>query len=116
MINLKTKKIKSIKAVVIITAILAVLALIANFLLYADAFKDDQKIYTDQTEYEAKVGESFNLNTKAKTDITYKEIMKIIIEHATEEGCHQIFCDGGVNMCPSDIFGPEKIDKQKKEG
>ena len=72
MINLKTKKIKSIKAVVIITAILAVLALIANFLLYADAFKDDQKIYTDQTEYEAKVGESFNLNTKAKTDITYK--------------------------------------------
>lgn len=50
-----------------------------------------------------------------KMDITYKEIMKIIIEHATEAGCHKIFCDGGVNMCPSDVFGPEKIDKQKED-
>lgn len=48
-------------------------------------------------------------------DITYKEIMEIIIKHATEEGCHQIFCNGGINMCPSDIFEPEKIDKQKEE-
>lgn len=50
-----------------------------------------------------------------KTDITYKEIMKIIVQNATEEGCHQIFCDGGVNMCPSDVFGSEKIDKKKEE-
>ena len=50
-----------------------------------------------------------------KMDITYKEIMKIVIEHATEEGCHQMFCNGGVNMCPSDVFESEKIDKQKEE-
>lgn len=50
-----------------------------------------------------------------KTNITYKEIMKIIVEHATEEGCHNIFCEGGINMCPSDVFGSEKIDKQKEE-
>lgn len=49
-----------------------------------------------------------------ESNITYKEIMKIIIEHATEEGCHEIFCYGGINMCPSDVFGP-KIDKQKEE-
>ena len=46
---------------------------------------------------------------------TYKEIMKIVIEHATEAGCHQIFCDGGVDMCPSDVFGSDKIDKKKEE-
>lgn len=50
-----------------------------------------------------------------KTNITYKEIMKIVIENATEEGCHQIFCDGGINMCPTDIFGPNKINKQEEE-
>ena len=50
-----------------------------------------------------------------ETNITYKEIMKIVIENATEEGCHQIFCYGGINMCPSDIFGSEKIDKRKEE-
>ena len=55
----------------------------------------------------------FTENTK--TDITYKEIMKIVIEHATEAGCHQIFCDGGVDMCPSDVFGSDKIDKKKEE-
>lgn len=49
-----------------------------------------------------------------EVNITYKEIMKIIIENATEEGCHQIFTYGGINMCPSDIFG-EIIDKQKEE-
>lgn len=48
-------------------------------------------------------------------NITYKEIMKIVIEHATEEGCHQIFCYGGIDMCPSDIFGTEKIDKKKEQ-
>ena len=48
-------------------------------------------------------------------NITYKEIMKIVIEHATEEGCHQIFSYGGIDMCPSDIFGTEKIDKQKEQ-
>ena len=47
-------------------------------------------------------------------DISYKEIMTIIIQHATEEGCHQIFCDGGVNMCPSEVFG-EKIDKKQED-
>lgn len=52
---------------------------------------------------------------KPKVDITYKEIMKIIIENATEEGCHQIFCYGGIDMCPSDIFGTEKIDKHKEQ-
>lgn len=55
------------------------------------------------------------IEEQPKIDITYKEIMKIIIEHATEEGCHEIFCYGGINMCPSDVFGPEKIDKQKEE-
>lgn len=50
-----------------------------------------------------------------RTNITYKEIMKIVIEHATEAGCHQIFCDGGVDMCPSDVFGSDKIDKKKEE-
>ena len=29
---------------------------------------------------------------KLETNITYKEIMKIVIENATEEGCHQILC------------------------
>ena len=38
-----------------------------------------------------------------EVNITYKEIMKIVIENATEEGCHQIFSYGGINMCPSDI-------------
>ncbi len=46
--------------------------------------------------------------------LTYKEIMTIIIQHATEDGCHQIFCHGGINMCPSDTFG-EKIDKEKQD-
>lgn len=55
------------------------------------------------------------MEEKEDEDITYKEIMKIIIENATEEGCHQIFSYGGIDMCPSDIFGPEKIDKQKEE-
>lgn len=50
-----------------------------------------------------------------RTNITYKEIMKIVIEHATEAGYHQIFCDGGVDMCPSDVFGSDKIDKKKEE-
>ena len=42
-------------------------------------------------------------------NITYKEIMQIVVEHATEERCHQIFCYGGINMCPSDVFGSEKM-------
>lgn len=52
---------------------------------------------------------------KPQINITYKEIMKIIVEHATEEGCHKIFCNGGINMCPSDVFGTNKIDRQKEE-
>lgn len=56
------------------------------------------------------------MTDKEETDITYKEIMKFIITYATEEGCNKIFCEGGINMCPSDVFGPEKIDKQKEEG
>ena len=48
-------------------------------------------------------------------NITYKEIMKIVIEKATEEGCHKIFCNGGINMCPSDVFGTNKINRQKEE-
>ena len=52
---------------------------------------------------------------KGDEDITYKEIMKIIIENATEEGCHQIFSYGGIDMCPSDIFKSEIIDKKKEE-
>lgn len=47
-------------------------------------------------------------------NITYKEIMKTIINHATEEGCHQIFCEGGITLCPSKIFG-EKIDSEQEE-
>lgn len=54
------------------------------------------------------------MSEKKDEDITYKEIMKVIIETATEEGCHSIFCYGEINMCPSDIFG-EIIDKQKEE-
>ena len=49
-----------------------------------------------------------------ETNITYKQIMKIIIEHSTEKGCHEIFCNGGINMCPSEIFG-DKIDKQQED-
>lgn len=52
---------------------------------------------------------------ESKSNISYKEIMKIVIENTTEEGCHQIFCYGGIDMCPSDIFGTEKIDKQKEQ-
>ena len=55
------------------------------------------------------------MNEKENKDITYKEIMKIIINNATEEGCRQIFTYGGIDMCPSDIFGSEIIDKQKEE-
>ena len=55
------------------------------------------------------------MSEKEDEDITYKEIMKIIIQNATEDGCHQIFCYGGINMCPSDVFGSEKIDKRKDE-
>lgn len=47
-------------------------------------------------------------------DITYKEIMTIIIQNATEEGCHEIFTYGGINMCPSEVFG-EKIDKKQED-
>lgn len=54
------------------------------------------------------------MSKKEDKDITYKQIMKIIIENATEEGCHQMFCYGGIDMCPSDILG-EIIDKQKEE-
>ncbi len=49
-----------------------------------------------------------------ETNITYKEIMKIIVEHATEEGCHKIFCEGGINMCPSEVFG-DRIDKKQED-
>ena len=55
------------------------------------------------------------MTDKEEADITYKEIMKIIVAYATEEGCHKIFCEGGINMCPSDVFGPIKIDKQKEK-
>lgn len=54
------------------------------------------------------------LTEEPEINITYKKIMRIVIEHATEEGCHQIFCYGGINMCPSDIFG-DKIDKKEEE-
>jgi hypothetical protein len=55
------------------------------------------------------------MTEKEEKNITYKEIMKIIIAYATEDGCHKIFCEGGINMCPSDVFGPLKIDKKKEE-
>lgn len=55
------------------------------------------------------------LTEKNETNITYKEIMQIVVKHATEEGCHNIFCYGGIDMCPSDIFGPVKIDKKKEQ-
>lgn len=47
-------------------------------------------------------------------NITYKEIMKIIVEHATEEGCHQIFSYGGIDMCPSEVFG-DMVDRKQEE-
>lgn len=49
-----------------------------------------------------------------ETFLTYKEIMKIIVEHATEEGCHKIFCYGGIDMCPSEVFG-DMIDRKQEE-
>ena len=55
-----------------------------------------------------------------ETNITYKEIMKIVIENAEifVSNLYQNITkkyDVGINMCPSDIFGSEKIDKQKEE-
>ena len=47
-------------------------------------------------------------------NMTYKEIMTTIIQQATENGCHEIFTYGGINMCPSDIFG-EKVDKKRRD-
>lgn len=47
-------------------------------------------------------------------NLSYKKIMTFIIKNATEEACHQMFCDGGVTLCPSEVLG-EKIDKQKEE-
>ena len=52
---------------------------------------------------------------KPEMNITYKEIMKIVIEHATEEECHRIFCYGGIDMCPSEVFRMELIDKKKEQ-
>lgn len=49
-----------------------------------------------------------------KINITYKEIMSTIIKYATEEACHQIFCDGGITLCPSKVLG-NIIDKEKEE-
>ena len=36
--------------------------------------------------------------------LTYKDIMKIVIANATEDGCEKIFTNGGINMCPFDVF------------
>lgn len=47
-------------------------------------------------------------------DITYKQIMKIIVKNATEERCKDIFTNGGVNLCPSEIFEDE-IDRKQEE-
>lgn len=47
-------------------------------------------------------------------NITYKEVMKIVVDYATEETCHKIFTYGGVTMCPSEVFG-EIIDKEEEE-
>lgn len=55
------------------------------------------------------------ITDESEANITYKEIMQIVVEHATEEGCHNMFCYGGIDMCPSDIFGPVKIDKKKEQ-
>lgn len=68
------------------------------------------------------MGQIFDLDGKKKVmfteelkaNLSYKQIMEIIIKNATEEGCHKIFCNGGVNFCPSDVFG-DKIDKDKEE-
>ncbi len=50
-----------------------------------------------------------------KTKLTYKDIMKIIVEKASEETCHTLFNYGGVNLCPSDVFGKEKINEEIEE-
>ena len=47
-------------------------------------------------------------------NITYKEIMKIVVDYATEETCKKIFSEGGVTMCPSEVFG-KIIDKEEEE-
>ena len=49
-----------------------------------------------------------------KSEITYKKIMQIIIKYATEEGCKAIFSEGGVTLCPSEVFG-NKIDKEQED-
>lgn len=46
-------------------------------------------------------------------NVSYKEIMTLIIDRATEEGCKQIFTYGGIDMCPSEVLG-DIIDKQKE--
>ena len=48
-------------------------------------------------------------------DITYKEIMTIIIQNATEEGCKKIFTDGGVTLCPSKVLELEQVDVHEEE-
>ena len=48
-------------------------------------------------------------------DITYKEIMTIIVQRATEEGCKEIFSEGRVTLCPSKVFEPEQINVNKEE-
>lgn len=47
-------------------------------------------------------------------NITYKEIMKIVVDYATEETCKKIFSEGVVTMCPSEVF-EEIIDKEEEE-
>lgn len=55
------------------------------------------------------------LTEKIEKNITYKEIMTVIVEHATEKGCRDIFCRGGIDMCPSDVFNYDIIEKNKEQ-
>ena len=52
--------------------------------------------------------------SELETTLTYKEIMTIIVKYATEEACHQIFAEGGVTLCPSEVLG-DIIDKEKED-
>nr|DAR28288.1 MAG TPA: hypothetical protein [Caudoviricetes sp.] len=55
------------------------------------------------------------MEEKEDEDITYKEIMKIIIENATEEGCHQIFSYGGIDSIVEDLNENKITPNQARE-
>lgn len=64
--------------------------------------------------YDMQGNKIINLCEELKS-ITYKEMMTIIIQNATEEGCKEIFTNGGVTMCPSKVFENKTINEEAEE-